>query len=95
MLAYYQGFLWNFEDTQFVVMDSRSGALRYWMSMYMRLSSHLAVRMKYTAERQKPISNIHFDPYPATLTENSDKRFNADWLRKYENIFYVEFNYNF
>ncbi len=97
MLSYYQGFLWNFEDTQFVVMDSKGGAIRYWLSMYMRLNSNLAVRMKYTAEHHKPISNVDFsqDAYASTLDENPDKRFSADWMRKYENIFYLEFNYNF
>ena len=95
MLAFYQGFLWNFEDTQFVVMDSKSGAIRYWLSMYMRLNTNLSMRMKYTAEHHKPISNVAFEPYPDTLTQNPDKRFTADWLRKYDNIFYMELNYNF
>ncbi len=95
MLAYYQGFLWNFEDTQFVVMDSRRGAIRYWLSMYARLDHHLSLRMKYTAEHQKPISNVAFNPTAATVESNPDKRYNAMWLRNSGNMYFIELNYNF
>ena len=95
MLAYYKGFLWNFEDTQFVVMDSPRGALRYWLSLYMRLDHHLSVRMKYTGEQHKPVSNVSFDAWQSTLDENPDKRFSADWNRNTGSIYYFELNYNF
>ncbi len=95
MLAYYKGFLWNFEDTQFMVMDSRKGALRFWLSIYMRLSHHLSMRMKYTADHNASISNIQFQPYPTTLEQNPDKRFAAPWLRPYSSLYYIEVNYNF
>ena len=95
MLSYYKGFLWNFEDTQFVVMDSRRGAFRYWISLYTRLSHHLALRMKYTAEHHKPVSNIEFQPWQSILDANPDKRFSAEWLRDYSNLYFVELNYNF
>ena len=95
MLAYYQGFLWNFEDTQFVVMDSRRGAIRYWLSMYARLDHHLSLRMKYTAEYQKPVSNVNFSPSAATQESNPDKRYNALWIHNSGNMFFVELNYNF
>lgn len=95
MLAYYKGFLWNFEDTQFAVMDSPRGALRYWLSFYMRLDHHLSFRMKYTGEHQKAVSNVQFDAWQSTLDQNPDKRFGAQWLRKISNLYYVEFNYNF
>ena len=57
MLAYYKGFLWNFEDTQFMVMDSERGALRFWMSLYVRLNTNLTVRMKYKSDH-------HINLYP-------------------------------
>ena len=95
MLAYYKGFLWNFEDTQFAVMDSPRGALRYWFSLYMRLDHHLSFRLKYTGEHQKAVSNVQFDAWPSTLEQNPDKRFGTQWLRKITNLYFVEFNYNF
>ncbi|MCB0282656.1 MAG: helix-hairpin-helix domain-containing protein [Calditrichae bacterium] len=82
-LFHYQGFFWNFEDTQFVVMESTRGALRYWLSLYMRLNSFVSMRMKYTGDFQQPVQNIVFDP-------NTVER-----VRKHQNLFYLEFNYNF
>jgi len=95
MLSYYKGFLWNFEDTQFMVMDSRQGAFRYWFSVYSRLTSNLSVRLKYTADHHKPINNIQFQPYQSTIDANPGKKFAADWLRYDQNMFYLELNYNF
>lgn len=95
MLAYYKGFLWNFEDTQFMVMDSRRGALRYWLSIYSRLTTNLSVRLKYTADHHRPVNNIRFEPYPSTLQQNPGKMFSAPWLRPQQQMFYLELNYNF
>ncbi len=95
MLSYYKGFLWNFEDTQFVVMDSQRGALRYWISLYTRLNHNLSMRMKYTAEHHKPVSNVAFEPWESILVANPDKKFSAEWLRNYSSLYFVELNYNF
>ncbi|NOX89446.1 MAG: helix-hairpin-helix domain-containing protein [Calditrichaeota bacterium] len=95
MLAYYKGFFWNFEETQFVVMDSRRGALRFWLSVYSRLTSNLSVRLKYTADHHKPINNIRFEPWQSTLDANKGKMFAAPWNRSQEHNFYLELNYNF
>jgi DNA uptake protein ComE-like DNA-binding protein len=48
----YDGFLWNFEDTDFVVLDGK--ASRWWFSISNRLSDHLAVRFKLTGENSYP-----------------------------------------
>ena len=61
MLAYYKGFFWNFEDTQFSVLESTRGALRYWLSVYTRLNHYLSLRLKYTAELNKSIGFIRFN----------------------------------
>ena len=95
MLTYYTGFLWNFEDTQFIVMDSKKGALRYWISFYSRLNPNLTIRLKYTGEHHKPISGSYFSASNQTRNDNPDKRFEADWLRQSSNLFYFEVNYNF
>lgn len=83
MLLYYKGFFWNFEDTQFVVMDSQRGAFRYFLSLYMRLNSNLAMRVKYTGDFQKRIENITFDD---TYVQRQNKR---------NSFMYFEMNYNF
>ncbi len=95
MLAYYKGFFWNFEETQFVVMDSRRGALRFFFSFYSRLTPNLSVRLKYTADHHKPTNNVRFDPYQSTLDSNPGKKFGTPWLRYQQHLFYLELNYNF
>jgi len=95
MLAYYKGFLWNFEDTQFMVMESDRGAIRYFLSLYARLNLNLSVRLKYTGEYHNPVSGAYFYPNNQTRQENPGRMYETDWIRKFSNLFYVEFNYNF
>ncbi len=95
MLLYYKGFFWNFEETQFMVMDSPRGALRFYFSAYSRLTSNLSVRLKYTADHQKPINNIQFQPYQSTIDANPGKMFGTLWKRAQQHFFYFELNYNF
>ncbi len=91
-VAYYQGFFWNWEDTQFIVLDSQRGALRTWWSMYARLNHHFALRLKYTLDHHKPMTNIGFndvrDPEPG-------RAYGTDNLRSNNHFFFVEFDYNF
>jgi len=44
----YNGFLWNFEDTEFVVVDGKS--TRWWMSLTNRFSNALTARLKITSD---------------------------------------------
>ncbi|MBU0508630.1 hypothetical protein KKH27_07335 [bacterium] len=48
----YDGFLWNFEDSEFVVLDDK--AARWWFSISNRLSDALSVRFKLTGESSHP-----------------------------------------
>ncbi len=95
MFIYYKGFFWNFEETQFVVMDSPRGALRFFVSAYSRLTTNLSVRLKYTADHQLPVSNIQFQPYQSTIDANPGKMFGTLWQRGQDHLFYLELNYNF
>ncbi|APF20665.1 hypothetical protein Calab_1208 [Caldithrix abyssi DSM 13497] len=95
MLMYYKGFFWNFEETQFVIMDSPRGAMRFFLSAYSRLTPNLSVRLKYTADHQLPINNIQFQPYQSTIDANPGKMFGTLWKRSQEHLFYFELNYNF
>lgn len=49
---YYDGFFWNFEDTDFQVLDGRSA--RWWFSISDRLSESLAVHFKLTGDSSTP-----------------------------------------
>jgi DNA uptake protein ComE-like DNA-binding protein len=52
----YDGFFWNFEDSEFMVMDGNS--YRYWFSISDRISDRLAVRFKYTVDQTHPQSYV-------------------------------------
>lgn len=92
MLAYYKGFFWNFEDTQFSVLESTRGALRYWFSVYTRLNHYLSIRIKYTADINKPVNNIEFND---VRDEDSSKFYATNWQRKRSDFYYLELNYSF
>mgnify|MGYP006159491357 CR=1 FL=1 len=57
----YNGFIWNFEDTDFRVFDSSSDAIRFWVSIFSRLNNHWAIRLKYTVDSSNPITNYTFE----------------------------------
>ncbi|MCB0274738.1 MAG: helix-hairpin-helix domain-containing protein, partial [Calditrichaeota bacterium] len=57
-ILYLNGFFWNFEDTQFFVVDSPSGAIRYWLSLYSRISPKVSMRLKYTRNMDRGINNV-------------------------------------
>ena len=96
MLAYYKGFFWNFEDTQFAVMESTRGALRYWLSTYIRLNHYLSLRLKYTADFHKPINNVEFNEVrDYVLEQNPEQKHGTDWLRNRSSFYYVELTYSF
>ena len=46
-LGMYKGFLWNFEDGEFVVLDSDNESFRFWVSLTQRLSASSYVRFRY------------------------------------------------
>lgn len=52
----YDGFFWNFEDSEFTVLDGNS--YRYWFSVSDRVSDRLALRFKYTVDHVIPKSYI-------------------------------------
>ncbi len=65
----YDGFLWNFEDTEFVVVDGKS--TRWWVSLTNRFSNSLTARFKVTGDSpvtktfvQARDGNTYPDPVP-------------------------------
>jgi len=51
-LGMYKGFLWNFEDGEFVVLDSDDGSFRFWVSLTQRLSASSYVRFRYVHDTE-------------------------------------------
>jgi DNA uptake protein ComE-like DNA-binding protein len=63
---FYDGFFWNFEDTDFVVLDGK--AMRWWFSISNRVSDHLSLRFKLTGENSYPKTFVQArdsNEYPA------------------------------
>ncbi|MBN2365551.1 MAG: hypothetical protein EH225_06120 [Calditrichaeota bacterium] len=95
-LGYYKGFFWNFEDTQFMVMDSNRGAMRYWISLYSRISPQISIRMKYTRDYNQPIHYIQ-----TRTTENVPRTaengfyYQGDLYQPSAAFYYLEFNLHF
>lgn len=87
--AYYKGFFWSFEDTDFQVFDSPNGAIRWYLTAFSRLGNHWAVRAKLTWDEGSAISNYAFGA-PSTsarspqtginyFTEATDFRIQLDY----------------
>ena len=62
----YNGFIWNFEDTDFRVFDSNSDAIRFWVSLFSRINDRWAVRLKWTTDSASPVTNFAFEPQDET-----------------------------
>ena len=52
----YDGFLYNFEDNEFVALDGTG--FRNWFLVRSRLSNQLSWRLKYTVDNQAVVSNL-------------------------------------
>jgi DNA uptake protein ComE-like DNA-binding protein len=95
-LGYYKGFFWAFEDTQFMVMDSFRGAMRFWISLYTRVSQQISVRMKYTRDYKKGINYIQTRDSDNTPISVENGRYYQGWLfQPSEDFYYLELNLHF
>ena len=95
-LGFYNGFFWNFEDTQFLVMDSDRGALRMWFSVYSRISNQLSLRIKFTRDYAYPITYFRArDADNETLPSTGGRYYQGNWIQPTQNFFYLEFSYHF
>ena len=65
-VIFYNGFIWNFEDTDFRVFDSNTDAVRYWLSLFSRISDRWAIRLKWTVDSSIPVTNYIFEPSDPT-----------------------------
>jgi hypothetical protein len=84
----YKGFLWNFEDNEFIALDG--DGVRSWFSVQSRISESLVLRFKLTHDRQKTRDNLEVRQF-----SNSDaSEFRAGDKRQ-TTAFRLEFYYNF
>lgn len=95
-LGYYKGFFWNFEDTQFQVMDSKLGAMRFWLSLYSRISSQITLRMKYTRDYQTPQNFVQArESTNIPITQKDGRYYTAYWVQPNQDFYYFELNFHF
>jgi hypothetical protein len=95
-LGYYKGFFWNFEDTQFMVMDSPLGATRIWISVYSRISPQITMRVKYTRDFQQPQNFVQARESTNLPIVMKDGRYYTAYLvQPNQDFYYVELNFHF
>lgn len=94
-LGYYRGFMWNFEDTQFQVMNSINGAYRAWLSLYHRISPRLSFRLKCTWDHQNPVYDVQARDSRNQPIPNSGKYYQADFVQQNVFFYLFEMNYHF
>ena len=84
----YEGFLWNFEDNEFVVVDGNG--MRNWFLIQSRLDDHFLVRFKMTNDRQRTRDNLEIRDYanstPSELRAGDKRQYTA---------FRLQLDYNF
>ncbi len=88
----YEGFIWNFEDTDFRVFNSDSEALHGWIALFSRLSPDLSVRFKYSFDRHRTMTNHVGGIVP---TESGDYEISDITARPTSNDFRIQLDYRF
>jgi len=95
-LGYYKGFFWNFEDTQFMVMDSPLGATRIWISVYSRISPQITMRVKYTRDFQQPQNFVQArESTNLPIVMKNGRYYTAYLVQPNQDFYYVELNFHF
>ncbi|MFZ0390539.1 MAG: helix-hairpin-helix domain-containing protein [Calditrichia bacterium] len=94
-LGYYKGFFWNFEDTQFQVMNSFRGAMRFWVSLYSRLTNQISMRFKYTRDFQHRLNFVEARESNNVPIANTGRYYEARLLQPVQEFYYLEFNLHF
>ena len=95
-LGYYKGFFWSFEDTQFMVMDSYRGAMRFYISLYTRVSQQISLRMKYTRDYQKGVDYMQTrSAENIPQTQENGYYYQGRLYQPVLDFYYLEFNFHF
>ncbi len=71
----YKGWLWNFEDNEFAVLESTIDAFRWWIAVKNRLVKNLSVTTKLTVDTPLTATNIDIrNPYGSPEAEIEGRR---------------------
>jgi len=89
----YNGFIWNFEDTDFRVTDSPVDAFRGWLTLYTRITDNLSLRFKYTVDTRLDQTNI-VEAY-IELDDGSQLQLSNINYRQSTNDFRLQLDYRF
>jgi hypothetical protein len=88
----YEGFIWNFEDTDFRVFNADSEAFHGWIAFFSRLSPNLSARFKYSFDRHGTMDNYVGGIVP---TESGDYEITDITARETYNDFRIQLDYRF
>lgn len=88
----YEGFIWNFEDTDFRVYNTDSESFHGWVALFSRLSSNLSVRFKYSFDRHAVMTNYVGGIVPTLSGDYQITEINA---RQTFNDFRIQLDYRF
>jgi hypothetical protein len=86
----YDGFLYNFEDNEFITVDGKG--FRNWVAISSRLSSALSWRLKYTVDVQDPVTWMEVRQYPDTPVTTGPGAVN---VKRVENSFRFQLDCSF
>lgn len=89
----YNGFIWNFEDTDFRVTNSPVDSFRGWLTLYSRITENLSLRFKYTVDTRMDQSNI-VESY-IELDDGSRLQLDNTYYRLATNDFRLQVDYRF
>jgi DNA uptake protein ComE-like DNA-binding protein len=89
----YDGFFWNFEDSDFAVVDGKSS--RWWVSISDRLSDQLSIRFKLTSDTADPKTWVQARDSNAYPTVVPGKETNAENVTKNQLSFRIQLDYLF
>ncbi|MCC7431471.1 helix-hairpin-helix domain-containing protein [bacterium] len=93
----YRGFFWSFEDTHFGVFDGNGIRYRALVTSY--LTPNIALKLHYIVDQQLEIRNHEARTYNATQPEGASSTgpdYFGDRINKSpDNVFFIQFDYNF
>jgi DNA uptake protein ComE-like DNA-binding protein len=84
----YHGFLWFFEESDFVAIDKRN-SVRFWASIQDRISDNLWIELKAAFDRGLPLTNTDIRQY----NQFYGKEIDADNIIDKEKYFRIQIDY--
>jgi DNA uptake protein ComE-like DNA-binding protein len=84
----YNGFIWFFEQSDFVAVDNRN-SMRFWISAQDRVSDNLWIELKAAYDRGIPVTNLDVRQYNQAYGKTID----ADYLVDQNRYFRLQIDY--